>query len=232
MLKAVFFYCMGAFFLLLSNSCNTQNKDNSSLAVNEEFEMEADASTNEKDLIDLDWNEFSNSKDTLFILNQDMSNFAKIYDYFLFIDDSKYDLRNMKSSELDILNKIRVRYFDPEYDVFVAQSLSINNDYYTVKIGNEAKLIARSGDYLTAMSYEDFIKSNLIKLNERTPLKQKSSDSSDTVDNYQEYTYEAVEFAGEWLKVKTVEEIDGVEFFGWVRWKDKDEILIDIAYSI
>lgn len=110
--------------------------------------------------------------------------------------------------------------------------MAVDSKYYHVEINQNEKLINKKDKYIAMMSYEDFINSNLVKLNNETPLRKDNNQTSSIIINYKDYTYEPIEFKGEWLKLKSIKEIDGVEVVGWVKWKNNNNILIEIAYII
>lgn len=132
--------------------------------------------------------------------------------------------------------------FDPrviiyEYDTFAVDCVSQDDEYYTVLVQHFPKVTKRlkKTNGLNFQTWEQHIQRAIIdpiythselrdspngKLIEYVPDNVKNGDG-----------YYGLQVEGEWVKVRDIFDEDA-EFTGWIRWKDGDQLLVGLYYSI
>ena len=135
-----------------------------------------------------------------------------------------------------VLNKLlKIRDFDPEYDMMYFDCKGVNNGKYLVIVNDSIKLIDSSSTFVVFQTIQEHILSSYISLTEKSPLRKINSDTSSIIDNYLNYWYIPIKIKDDWLKVKCFKDCEGCPesgvFEGWVRWKNNGELLIELFYS-
>ena len=170
-------------------------------------------------------------KDTLRIYNLDESLYATLTKS-LIINDTVLDI---KESDLTLLKKyIGSMYFYPEYDIFIADYLGKYRGKYKIELAGSEKLIDNVDELLQFQSIEDHVLSSYIVLNETTPLLEKPYETANRINGYKDYSYIPIEIRGDWLRVKCDKDCEGCPkeraLEGWVKWKNNDNLLIELYY--
>jgi hypothetical protein len=172
------------------------------------------------------------SNDTLAIHNLDGKIFASLSKN-LVVENNTYDLMETSTK---VLNKLlKIRDFDPEYDMMYFDCKGVNNGKYLVIVNDSIKLIDSSSTFVVFQTIQEHILSSYISLTEKSPLRKINSDTSSIIDNYLNYWYIPIKIKDDWLKVKCFKDCEGCPesgvFEGWVRWKNNGELLIELFYS-
>jgi hypothetical protein len=158
----------------------------------------------------------------IIIYNNDYTTYAKI-------------CRN-KKGEITVLGvkNISIRAFFPDYEIIIFDAVKKENNVYKVYINGLWKLI-KIQDGFQFYNWNDFIMHSYIELKKQTPLKKEPKNDSKTISNFDKYSYEVMEVKGEWVKLKCFYDCEGCpetgeKIIGWVKWRDKNKILVKLFY--
>lgn len=168
-----------------------------------------------------------NASDSLAFNGKKISFGNKSYDI---IEDSGYYKENIKCVS-----------YDPEYNLFIVKTNGMDKDgNYIVEINDKDYLINREeySSILEIKTPEKYILESYPKLKRdgSTPLRKEPSEDSEIIANYLDYLYVPIKIQGDWLYVKDdkdcyIEEPSETDIYGWIRWRENGEIIIDVAHS-
>lgn len=230
------------YFLILIFSCqgnskeSLERKDAKLLATvyedNVEYELESLEGVN--GIISVDMLSIYNQTDSLKIFNIDKTEFAELFDNKLRIKGVDYDLSETRASVLNSL--ISSWMFFPEYDLFMVECIGKVPGYFKVLINGETKLISSDSKLLSFETYEEHILNYYPIPTDENPLKLLPEGSSSIIEDYDDYSYHAVEIKGDWVKLECDSDCGNIcpspKVVGWIRWRNKEGRLIaKIAYS-
>lgn len=162
--------------------------------------------------------------DTIKIFNKDGSLWYK-FSYFYDDSNGKYDFYNEDFNPLS---------FHPDYFLLALKVTSELNDYYEVVVNENTwikKYIKKNNPLLKFQTWEEHILSSVFAVGfdeNKNPLRSYPSLSADTLYYDKDEFYYPNQIKGEWLQVKWGSE--GNWNYGWIKWKDKDRLLIEIFY--
>lgn len=121
-------------------------------------------------------------------------------------------------------------------DIFLIEVISEDKDRYQVSIGNgQSKFIRKSEKSVKYYSWTNFIlkyEYNSIIVDKKTnPVRVFPSEKSKKVlyIDYDTFSIYGKKIVGDWLKVEVqdIESIESFKTYGWVKWRDKEKLLID-----
>lgn len=191
-------------------------------------------------------------EDTVSVLNQDGSEYAKIWANENGITKVNYpDSSQMKNIILKSFENyypdrfrdykkynntppIAIRSFDNGYDsplmVFDAKKLG---EKYQVFVNGEWKGI-KYPEPLVYKKWSEFILTVSVGITPVSPLRTTKGNSSEIIDDYEKYSYKVIKLDGDWLQVQCWSDCEGCPegkiIQGWVKWKDGDRLLIELYY--
>jgi hypothetical protein len=143
---------------------------------------------------------------------------------------------NIRESNTDTIKKIlRVKVFEPDYDILILDCLGKVNSSYKVIINDTIYLIKEKDPFVKYETLENHLLRHYISLMSSTPLHTEPKDEAPIIKNFIESTYVPIEIKGNWLKVKCFMDCEGClenrYFEGWVKWKDENgNLLVEIFY--
>ena len=172
----------------------------------------------------------------LTVLKQDKESVIEIKDQSISINNKTFDIIDEEHLYRDSL---RVESFDPEYSLFILESYPASKGFYEVKINNKTHLIdsEKYKDFLTFKTIEQYVLDAYPNPIEKKPLRLEPSEESKIVANFSKFTYISIEIKGDWLKIKDDEhcypgeEPSKQDIIGWVRWRNKGVIILDIRHT-
>lgn len=182
-------------------------------------------------ILRIELNKFKN-KFALTLYNKGGSVFATVYrdeeegEYKVYGADKK--INNM------LLKEIRAYYLD--YGLMIFDADTVQSGQFPVYVGSETKYIKVSEIKTPLISYQNwqnFFKTVFIKTNSTSFICEDTL-SQKKVPNAEKYSYRIKKISGDWAYVeclKTCEQCpSGTIIKGWVRWKDKNNLHVDIFY--
>ena len=129
--------------------------------------------------------------------------------------------------------KLAIRAFFPDYNIAVFDAVKLKRGY-NVFINGSWKYI----DLGKSIDYKDwnlFIKQVFVKVDKKYPLYKEDNAKSALVSTCEDYSYKVLEVKGDWIKVTCYNECEGCPkgkiLSGWIRWKERDSILLELFYS-
>lgn len=160
------------------------------------------------------------------------------------IENDTLYVNNLKLSFFDSDPKILQEYLNsdylfPDYGIwYIKGCKNIKGDFYFFK--NKKKILIEGRDMLF-VSYEDFLSTKLIRLNNQNIFFEDKDVKSKLINNATGYDYELVSYQGDWIKIKTSDKFlePGDKSYkdlsiykeGWVKWKKDDKVLIDLYFD-
>lgn len=150
--------------------------------------------------------------------------------------DGKTFITIKKSENGEIVKSIKdsleIRAFYPDYSIIIFDSKQTGDGYEVFINGSWRKL--KSNKELNFLSWENFIEKIYLGLTSESPLHVIKDDTSKIIEGYKELYYEVIERDGDWLKVRCWEDCEGCPqgriIEGWVRWRNKEQLLVDLYY--
>ena len=155
----------------------------------------------------------------------------------------KYVVLNCKNFE--IINQeylyrdsIQVESFDPDYSLFILESISEKNGFYEVKINDEIHFIdsKKYKDLLSFKTQKQYVLDSYPHPDKINPLRVSPNENAEIVEDFTNHLYLSVEIKGDWLKVKDDKECyigpypSKTDIIGWVRWRKDGKIILDIRH--
>lgn len=151
-------------------------------------------------------------------------NSIKVYYPFYYSKHSKYGAP---------LPKLSIRAFYTDENIIVFDAVKTDN-CYKVFINGNWKVI-KSNNSVVYEDWSTYIKRVYVKANKQHPLYKGNNEKSVVVSDNIEYSYKILEVKQDWIKVECSEECEGCPdnkiLRGWIKWKDKNLILIDLFYA-
>jgi len=131
------------------------------------------------------------------------------------------------------LPKLSIRAFYPDENVVVFDAIKSNN-CYKVFVNGVWKVVKAS----KGIEYQDwasYMKKVYVKANKAHPLNKEANIKSSVISDNAEYSYKVLEVKGDWIKVECSQECEGCPdnkvLRGWIKWKDRQVIIIDLFYA-
>lgn len=141
---------------------------------------------------------------------------------FYFDDNNKYNVP---------LPDVLTRAFYLDNGVIIIDANKINKKNYEIFIDGEWKFIEDTN--FTYQKWNTFLKQAYIQLNENDKIYSKKSISAKELTFSNDLSFRIIKVSGDWLKIEcntVCEECNHNKVKGWVRWKDGNQILINILY--
>lgn len=136
---------------------------------------------------------------------------------------SIYDKNKNKKTEIKIIS---------EYQILSLKCLSMSKDFYEVVLdNNEIGFISIKSKEIIFQTWEEHIL-NVFSIgfdNNLNPLLQSPSREAKVIKFDEENFYLPIEIKDEWLKLKWQDEKNQWHY-GWIRWKEKDKLIIELFY--
>jgi hypothetical protein len=150
----------------------------------------------------------------------------------LYVDGKEFNL--MEDRKDTIRNYIRSYSFDPDYRVFILESVDSIDGFYKVEMNGGYKLVPANNTNVKFETLEEFVLSSMPDLNENTPLRTSPDQSAPIVEGFEDYEYLGVEIENDWLYLKCDFVYNncpkGVDK-GWVKWRDQSGLIIRLAQT-
>ncbi len=121
-------------------------------------------------------------------------------------------------------------------DILLIEVIREDKDRYQVSIGNgQSKFISKSENSLKYYSWTNFILNydynSIIVDKKKNPVRVLPTEKSKKVlyIDYDTYTIYGKKIVGDWLKVEVqdIQSIENFKTYGWVKWKNKEKLLIE-----
>jgi len=155
------------------------------------------------------------------------------YEFTFYYDDSdgKYEYEN---------DNFRPFSFHPDYFTLALKLIGEKSNYYEVVVNEETKLkkyVKKNDKNLKFETWENHIlKTFAIEFNQKeNSIRETPNGTLKKVDLSKIERFGAVEFKGEWLKInwdteKNTDSDSKKTDFGWIKWKEGENLLIDWFY--
>ena len=147
------------------------------------------------------------------------------------LDDwSKIEILNDDLTELTFnSNELK---FHPDYDIFNSiPVIGQTEDYYIIDFINYGhKKFKKSNTDLTFMTWEQYITQVVVAVGfnpDSNPIKSQPDTDSKTIPYVHDSFYHPIKIQGDWLFINRFE-----DECGWIKWRDKDLLLIDLFYLL
>ena len=172
------------------------------------------------------------AKFALSIYNTDGSVFARVYRNE---DDGEYKVEDGgKKINNELLKEIRAYY--PDYGLMIFDADTIQKGRYTIYVGSQIKYIKSNEIQIPLISYQgwqSFFKTVFVKTNAESSIYTDTL-SNKKVGGAEKYSYAVKKVVGDWAYVECLKACEqcptGIIIKGWVKWRDKNKLLIDIFY--
>lgn len=158
-------------------------------------------------------------------------------DTLLYLEGSRVYLENKRYDAIEeeylYRNSLRVKTYFPEYGLFILNCNNSNQEFFKVEINDKIGLIAKNNAdrLLDNKGYERFLMESFPIPLDENPVRMLPNSESQILDDFNDWTYIAVEIKGDWLRVRDNKDcIKGEtasenDINGWIRWK-KDGVFI------
>jgi hypothetical protein len=175
----------------------------------------------------VDYRMLSMQKGKIDIRSSDNKLVAKFTSDSIFLGEDHYSLGNINVEEFK--KRVKCFAFYPDYHILVLEGK--RNTMGKMEINIDDKCVFIESKYVTYQTISEHLKYKAIDITGNVQLKKKKDDKSETIKNFQEYSYIVKEVQGDWLKVKCDEEVYGLNFEGYVKWIKNEEITVTVLYS-
>lgn len=133
---------------------------------------------------------------------------------------------------------INVESFNPEYGLFILRCYGSTNDFYKVEINDEIGLINKYTfeDLIEFKDLERYVMETSPIPTQHNPVRINPNEDSDSVVDFERWTFIPVEISGDWLKVRDNKDCyKGVspsekDIFGWIRWRKDKNFILKVAH--
>jgi|GEM_PF-6453329 len=131
------------------------------------------------------------------------------------------------------LPEISIRAYYPDYTIIVFDAIK-NGEGYRVFINGVWKTL-RPTKAIEYQEWASYMKRIYVTGNKIHPVYKNASNKSQVISDSAEYSYKVLEVKGDWIKVQCSKECegcpDGKVLSGWIKWKSKGTILINLSYA-
>ncbi len=153
--------------------------------------------------------------------------------------DGEYDIRN----KFEIEKWFQPEALDLDYSIFVIRVDTTIGKWHKVFVHNErgVSLWTKAEKIKHFKSWERFLLEETTAIEKhphfQLPVKQAPSEQSGTIKQMEiEDCFEAVEIKGDWMRIKTNENLDCNQSkkpvkSGWIRWKRNNRLLIEYGLT-
>lgn len=156
-------------------------------------------------------------------------------DKYVFLNGKNFEIINQEYLYRD---SIQVESFDPDYSLFILESISEKNGFYEVKINDEIHFIdsKKYKDLLSFKTQKQYVLDSYPHPDKINPLRVSPNENAEIVEDFTNHLYLSVEIKGDWLKVKDDKECyigpypSKTDIIGWVRWRKDGKIILDIRH--
>jgi len=131
------------------------------------------------------------------------------------------------------LPKVSIRAFYPDESIVVFDAVK-SGDAYKVFVNGAWKTVKPT----KGIEYQDwcvYMKRIYVKADKQHPLYKEANNKSPVVSDNKDYSYKVLEVKGDWIRVQCSQECEGCPenkiVKGWIKWKDKESIIIDLYYA-
>lgn len=235
--------------LLASQACSTEVADTQVLTPNnqeinrnkERREVDENpAKTNiqkERQVVQTDINSIKNTKGLIVLSDRDSKeDFIRFYneDGSLWYKFTFY--YEDKGGSFERNENFRAFAFHPDYFVLALKCVGEDKSRYEVIVNEETglkKFVKKDDPTLKFQTWEDHItKAFAVDFNQdENPLRETPEGKIKVVELPKEVTFHPVKIEGEWLKVSwDVAKHGDNAGFGWIKWKENQEILVELFY--
>lgn len=130
--------------------------------------------------------------------------------------------------------KLSIRAFYPDASVIVFDAIKVDNGY-KVFVNGDWKLI-KSTRGIQYQDWNNYMKRVYVRADKTHPLYKDCDTKSKIVSDDVENAYKVLEVKGDWIRVQCSQECEGCPdnnkiLHGWIKWRDKKSIIIDLLYS-
>jgi hypothetical protein len=128
------------------------------------------------------------------------------------------------------LPDVFTRAYYPDSGVIIIDANKINKKYFEIFIDGEWKYIEDTN--FKYQKWNTFLKQTYIQLYEKDKIYSKKSIASKQLIFPNDLNFRIIKVSGDWIKIEcnTVCEECNHKITGWVKWKDGNQILINILY--
>jgi hypothetical protein len=236
--------------LLTSQACSTEIANNQALTLNsqetsrnkerrEVNENLVDTSAQKEQTVQADKTSIKDTRGLIVLSDHyDKNDFVRFYnedgslwyEFTFYYDDSdgKFEHEN---------ENFKPFAFHPDYFLLALKCVGENETRYEVIVNEETglkKFVRKDIPALKLVTWEEHItKAFAISFNqEKNPLREIPKGKVKNTDLPKEVTFHPIEIKGDWLKVrwdsskKAKNEVE----FGWVKWKENNNLLIELFY--
>ena len=132
------------------------------------------------------------------------------------------------------LPNISIRAFYPDYDIIVLDAFKYKSGY-KVFVNGFWKYVKLSPNVSYKTWVNHLIKDIYVVADIKNPVYEKNNLKSRIITSENIYSYKVVRVEGEWIEVECLKECEGCPQNriqrGWMKWKQGNNILIDLYYS-
>lgn len=132
---------------------------------------------------------------------------------------------------------VNIRSYHPDYYIVVLDSYDKENNFYKVWYNNKWVLIPHEKGITIYEDWEEHLKKSFIVTDNSHPLRISPDKGSTKLHgyDYSKLNFVCKKVSGEWIYVTCNADCEGCPIdeiiSGWIKWKDKNQLLIKIYYS-
>ncbi|HPQ09152.1 MAG TPA: hypothetical protein PK995_07985 [Bacteroidia bacterium] len=138
--------------------------------------------------------------------------------------------------EINDLEKKFIPYaYHIDYFIMILRVVKMDSGSFYVIVNEEQRLIKKinKNNYFTFRNWKEHILNDVSSIDfdvNKNPVMEKPEENSKRVENVDGEFYFPVEIKGEWLKINWIK--GKKEYYGWIKWKNKNTLLIELYYFL
>ena len=222
MIKIMKINIITAIVLFIMLSCKFNTNDNSKTKVNKS--MSKDGST--CGFISVDFDEFLNSKDSLFFYKSD-SLCGFISKATANLEGKNYDVMNTSTDTL--MSVFKSIGFYPEYSILEFKFENKIGDKYQLTLRKDG-LLLKSSHFLKIISNKSYLVGRSVSISKGNKL-YADIKSKEIVADFDNFSYVVDKISGDWLHLVSDKDLHQCHVEGWTKLISKDGIGVSFNYS-
>lgn len=133
-------------------------------------------------------------------------------------------------------NLVKIWAYFPEYYIVILEAHPLDSDgFYKVIMNGDTLLLPHIENVTIFETWQEHIKTSFVITSKNNPLKsQPDKNAESLMIDYEEFSFEVIEVKEDWIYVKCSADCEGCpdkEVRGWIKWKEKNSLRIELRYA-
>lgn len=130
---------------------------------------------------------------------------------------------------------VKIWAYFPEYYIVILEAYPLDNDgFYKVIMNGNTLLLPHIENVTVFETWQEHIKKSFVLTSNDNPLKPQPDKKTESLMlDYEQLSFEVIEVKEDWIYVKCNVDCEGCpdkEVRGWIKWKEKNRLRIELRY--